>query len=200
MTDEPTPTPVPSDPQTPQASQPSETPAGAAPAPTPTPADAPEAQPVAADAPTEAAAVAAPQTEAAADKPRRQDPYIWGTGRRKASVARVRIRPGEGKFVVNRKEVDEYFRLQRDRETVRRPLHVAGAERTYDVFVNVSGGGTTGQSGAIMLGLARALSRAQPDVTVTLRDAHLLTRDPRCVERKKYGQRGARRRFQFSKR
>ena len=128
------------------------------------------------------------------------NPYIWGTGRRKRAVAQVRIRPGEGKFVINKREVDVFFSVDPDRTAARRPLEVTDATQTYDVFVNVHGGGTTGQSGAVMLGLARALVKANPDCEPKLREYNLLSRDPRKVERKKYGRRGARRRFQFSKR
>lgn len=128
------------------------------------------------------------------------NPYIWGTGRRKTSVARVRIKPGEGKFQVNKREVDEFFCLDKHRAAVRKPLHVTEATKSYDVFVNVKGGGITGQAGAVVLGLARALIKANADYGAPLRGANLLTRDSREVERKKYGQRGARRRFQFSKR
>jgi len=133
-------------------------------------------------------------------KSKGNDPYTWGTGRRKTAVARVRIKPGEGKFLINKKEVDEFFRLDTDRNAVRKPLAVTDTAKRYDVFVNVGGGGTTGQAGAIVLGLARALKKSNPDFESTLRDNQLLTRDARKVERKKYGQRGARRRFQFSKR
>jgi small subunit ribosomal protein S9 len=126
--------------------------------------------------------------------------YYWGTGRRKAAVARVRIKPGEGKFVINRKEVDDFFRLDKDRAFIREPLAAADCAKRVDVFVNVGGGGTTGQSGAIVLGLARALKKLNGDYEPALREGNYLTRDSRKVERKKYGQRGARRRFQFSKR
>ena len=126
--------------------------------------------------------------------------YIWGTGRRKKSVARVRIRPGSGKFMVNKREKDDYFREIRDRVAVLVPLKAAKMLKSWDVFVNVNGGGRTGQSGAICLGLSRALSKAAPDVEGSLRDLGLLTRDARMKERKKYGQKGARKRFQFSKR
>ncbi len=128
------------------------------------------------------------------------NPYTWGTGRRKAAVARVRIKPGDGKFIVNKKELEDFFRLDWDRLAVRKPLDVTESLKSYDVFVNVRGGGTTGQSGAVLLGLARALMKINPSFAPSLRDANLLTRDARKVERKKYGQRGARRRFQFSKR
>lgn len=138
--------------------------------------------------------------QTAGGKPGVDNPYVWGTGRRKAAVARVRIRPGEGKFVVNRRDVDEFFRLHKDRAAVRQPLVTTDTSKSYDVFVNVRGGGTSGQAGAVVLGLARALLNANRGYEPKLREFNLLTRDPRKVERKKYGQRGARRRFQFSKR
>lgn len=128
------------------------------------------------------------------------NPYVWGTGRRKAAVARVRIRPGEGKFIINKREVDEYFKLDKDRQSVHNPLQVTETTKSIDVFVNVGGGGISGQAGAVVLGLARALAKSNPDHEPKLREKNLLSRDPRRVERKKYGQRGARRRFQFSKR
>lgn len=170
-------------------------------------ADEPNAQspgPANNPAETPAGEGAAPEA-AAAPKPTKievtkENPYIWGTGRRKTAVARVRIRPGSGKFIVNKRELEAFFHTQRDRDSVRTPLNVAGADKTLDVFVNVKGGGTTGQAGAILLGLSRALIKANPDLLPALREKDLLTRDPRKVERKKYGQRGARRRFQFSKR
>jgi len=126
--------------------------------------------------------------------------YYWGTGRRKSSVARVRIRPGDGKLLINKRELADYFRREQDRLAVKAPLKAVQAERTFDVFVNVGGGGTTGQSGAVSLGIARALKNYSEDYIQTLRDSGHLTRDSRMVERKKYGQSGARRRFQFSKR
>ena len=126
--------------------------------------------------------------------------YCWGTGRRKASVARVRLRPGEGNISINGKGVEDFFSVEQDRNAVRSPLRAANCEGRFDVFVNVKGGGTTGQSGAVMLGLARALVVADPETFGTLRDGGYLTRDARMVERKKYGQKGARKRFQFSKR
>jgi len=126
--------------------------------------------------------------------------YYWGTGRRKASVARVRIRPGDGKFIINKKPIDEYFRVAKDRKDIIAPLAATQSGKNVDVFVNVRGGGTTGQSGAIVLGLARALCKLSAEHEPSLREGNYLTRDSRRVERKKYGQRGARRRFQFSKR
>ena len=126
--------------------------------------------------------------------------YYWGTGRRKTSVARVRIRPGDGKLLINKKQLDDYFRRDQDRLKVVAPLKAVQAESSFDVFVNVRGGGTTGQAGAVSLGIARALKNYSEDYIQPLRDGGHLTRDGRMVERKKYGQRGARRRFQFSKR
>jgi len=129
-----------------------------------------------------------------------QPPFIWGTGRRKSAVARVRIRRGSGKFLINKHSVEEYFRRERDQQAALAPLATAKLVSNYDVWVNVHGGGTTGQADAVMLGLARALIKAVPEVGSALRDKGLLTRDARIVERKKYGQKGARKRFQFSKR
>ncbi len=126
--------------------------------------------------------------------------YIWGTGRRKRSVARVRIRPGKGKLLVNKKKVDDYFARRQDRDAVVAPLKATDKAKAFDVFVNVRGGGTSGQAGATMLGIARALKNYDEGLLKVLRDGGYLTRDGRMVERKKPGQRGARRRFQFSKR
>jgi small subunit ribosomal protein S9 len=126
--------------------------------------------------------------------------YWWGTGRRKSSVARVRIKPGSGKLIVNKKQLDDYFKREQDRKAVTAPLKAVNAEKLFDVFINVKGGGTTGQSGASMLGIARALKNYDNGFVQALRDGGHLTRDPRMVERKKPGQAGARRRFQFSKR
>lgn len=126
--------------------------------------------------------------------------FIWGTGRRKTAVARVRIKPGAGLFVINKHEIDKYFTERRDRQDVIAPLNVTSTQGKLDVFVNVSGGGCTGQAGAIRLGLARALKGYDPTLEQALRDNDLLTRDSREVERKKPGQPGARKRFQFSKR
>jgi small subunit ribosomal protein S9 len=126
--------------------------------------------------------------------------YFWGTGRRKRSIARVRVRPGSGTFKVNGREISDYFHLQKDRQAIVKPLEATGARKQVDVLVNVCGGGTTGQAGAIVLGVARALKVCNSDYEPVLREGNFLTRDARKVERKKYGQRGARRRFQFSKR
>ena len=126
--------------------------------------------------------------------------YWWGTGRRKSSVARVRIKLGGGKLLVNKKELKDYFVREQDRKAVLAPLVTVDAEKSFDVFINVKGGGTTGQAGASLLGIARALKKYDENYIQALRDGGHLTRDPRMVERKKPGQRGARRRFQFSKR
>ncbi|MHC4130710.1 MAG: 30S ribosomal protein S9 [Planctomycetota bacterium] len=126
--------------------------------------------------------------------------FWWGTGRRKSAVARVRIKPGTGKLVVNKKELEQYFTGDKDRKAVVAPLKAVDAERSFDIFVNVKGGGTTGQAEATLLGVARALKNFNESYLQPLRDGGYLTRDSREVERKKPGQRGARRRFQFSKR
>jgi small subunit ribosomal protein S9 len=126
--------------------------------------------------------------------------WWWGTGRRKTAVARVRLKPGGGKIVVNDRPYDSYFTEDRDRADVLNVLKKTKTHGTVDVFVNVKGGGYTGQAGAIVLGLGRALKRYDKSLEPILRDNNFLTRDPRKVERKKPGQPGARRRFQFSKR
>lgn len=126
--------------------------------------------------------------------------YWWGTGRRKSAVARVRIKPGSGKLLVNKKELDDYFKREQDRKAVLAPLKTVRAENHFDIFINVKGGGSTGQAGASLLGIARALRNYDSTLVGALRDGGHLTRDPRMVERKKPGQSGARRRFQFSKR
>ena len=126
--------------------------------------------------------------------------FVWGTGRRKTSVARVRIRPGSGKISVNERELNDYFTNERDRKAIFGPFEVTNTGGKLDVFARCTGGGASGQAGAVILGLARALSRYDSTLEQSLRNAGFLTRDPRMKERKKYGQRGARRRFQFSKR
>ena len=142
----------------------------------------------------------APAKSAAKKGAKPTNPYIWGTGRRKSAVARVRIRPGDGKIIINKRELKEYFRLDKDCASVRKPLEITDTTKTMDVFVNVGGGGTTGQAGAVLLGVARALLKANPDHGPKLKEQNLLSRDSRRVERKKPGQPGARKRFQFSKR
>ena len=126
--------------------------------------------------------------------------FFWGTGRRKRSVARVRLKPGSGKMVVNKKDYDKYFTQAKDINAVTAPLKAVSGEKSFDVFVNVQGGGTTGQAGATVLGIARALKGYDPSMLKQLRDGGYLTRDSRMVERKKPGQKGARKKFQFSKR
>jgi small subunit ribosomal protein S9 len=115
-------------------------------------------------------------------------------------VARVRITPGTGKIQINERELNDYLTKERDRKAIFGPLEVSNTGGKLDVIVTSNGGGLTGQAGAIVLGLARALAKYDPTTEVPLRNAGFLTRDSRMKERKKYGQRGARRRFQFSKR
>lgn len=126
--------------------------------------------------------------------------FWWGTGRRKSSVARVRLKPGSGKTIVNKKNLDEYFKRDQDRKSVLAPLKAVKGENLFDIYINVQGGGTTGQSGASLLGIARALRNYDQSYVQALRDSGHLTRDPRMVERKKPGKSGARKRYQFSKR
>ena len=124
-----------------------------------------------------------------------------GTGRRKTAVARFFLRPGQGRILVNQKPLDEYFGEEAHRFLVRQALELTEALGRYDVLVNVNGGGSNGQAGAIRHGIARALLKVpQEEFRATLKKYGLLTRDAREVERKKYGRPGARRRFQFSKR
>ncbi|MDA0809030.1 MAG: 30S ribosomal protein S9 [Planctomycetota bacterium] len=123
-----------------------------------------------------------------------------GTGRRKTSVARVRIKDGNGEFTVNGKPFDEFFCVERDRKMVQEALNLTGTRDTVNVWVRVNGGGTTGQTGAVVLGVARALQVKDPSLHHVLATGGFLTRDDRMVERKKYGRRKARRSFQFSKR
>jgi small subunit ribosomal protein S9 len=126
--------------------------------------------------------------------------YVWGVGRRKSAVARVRIAPGSGRIEINHRTLNDYFTNERDRKTIFGPLEVTNTGGKLDVLVNADGGGPTGQTGAIVMGLSRALAKYDPTLEGSLRNSGFLTRDSRMKERKKYGQRGARRRFQFSKR
>lgn len=128
------------------------------------------------------------------------NPYFYGTGRRKSSVARVRLYAGTGKVTINDRDMDDYFGLETLKLIVRQPLELTGTTEKYDVVCRVSGGGVTGQAGAIRHGVARALLEADADLRPALKKAGLLTRDPRMKERKKYGLKGARRAPQFSKR
>ena len=123
-----------------------------------------------------------------------------GTGRRKTSIARVRVLPGTGKFIVNGRTVDEYFNFETLRREVQRPLGLTNTAGKYDVIVKVEGGGYTGQAGAVRHGLSRALLQVDPTFRAVLKAAGFLTRDSRMKERKKYGLKAARRAPQFSKR
>jgi small subunit ribosomal protein S9 len=158
----------------------------------------PEEKPAAA---TPAAPPAAePAASATIPEPNPKKHYFWGTGRRKSAVARVRLRSGSGKFEVNKRPLEKFFTEDRDRMDAVAPLKATETFGKVDVFVNVRGGGITGQAGAIVLGVARALKSANPEYDDALRAGGYLTRDSRMKERKKYGRRGARRSFQFSKR
>ncbi|NQV38163.1 MAG: 30S ribosomal protein S9 [Candidatus Marinimicrobia bacterium] len=128
------------------------------------------------------------------------DMYYLGTGRRKRSVARVYLKPGKGEILINNRKYDEYLCRATLGTVVRQPLELLGLINDYDIRVNVAGGGLTGQAGAIRLGISRALLEVNIDYRAELKKAGFLTRDARKVERKKYGQPGARKRFQFSKR
>jgi small subunit ribosomal protein S9 len=128
------------------------------------------------------------------------NPYTWGTGRRKTSTARVRIKPGTGKFLINGREFDAFFVTEDTRRVALKPLVVTETRNNFDIWANVAGGGITGQAGAVSLGVARALRRDNENFDKLLRDNGLLTRDSREVERKKYGRHKARRSTQFSKR
>ena len=125
---------------------------------------------------------------------------FYGTGRRKTSVARVWIRPGAGRIAVNRRSFEDYFPRETLRMIIEQPLQVTGTAGQLDVTVTVGGGGPTGQAGAVRHGIARALARFDEKFRLPLKKAGLLTRDPRMRERKKYGQPGARQKFQYSKR
>ncbi len=124
---------------------------------------------------------------------------INAVGRRKSAVARVRLVPGEGKILINKRDIDNYFGLETLKMTVRQPLELTKVS-DFDIIVNVRGGGLTGQSGAIRHGISRALCKANPELRADLKKAGFLTRDPRMKERKKYGLKAARRAPQFSKR
>ncbi len=171
------------------------------------------AQPAAETAAPEAAA-AAPEAEAAAGSiaepvvepqaeiaaPTNGSGPFYGTGRRKTSVARVFLRPGSGQLRVNGRPLDEFFTVPAWRKEARSPLAFLGVAEQYDAEITVKGGGPNGQAGAVRLGLARAVSLANPTLRVKLRQTGYLTRNPRMKERKKYGQKGARKRFQWTKR
>jgi small subunit ribosomal protein S9 len=124
----------------------------------------------------------------------------YGTGRRKASVARVFLRPGSGRFTVNHREFEQYFVTEQQRASAKKPLALVEMSGSFDVLANVSGGGVSAQADAVKMGIARALLEFNAELRKTLKSDGLLSRDARIKERKKYGQKGARKRFQFSKR
>jgi small subunit ribosomal protein S9 len=146
------------------------------------------------------AVVEAPKTIHPVPSTQPKSGYWWGTGRRKTSTARARIKPGTGKFLINDRKVEEFFTEIEHQNFAHLPLKVTNATETYDVMISVQGGGYTGQAGAIALAISRALKAHDANTEPALRDHDLLTTDSRQVERKKYGRAGARRRFQFSKR
>ncbi len=141
----------------------------------------------------------APSVTRPARKPQKGQ-WWWGLGRRKTAVARVRIRPGDGTFLINKRPYNEYLTEERDQKNLMTVLSKTNTTGALDVHVNVCGGGFTGQAGAIVMGLGRALLKYDDTLEPILRSNGFLRRDPRMVERKKYGQPGARARFQFSKR
>src|SRR3954471_20197732 len=143
---------------------------------------------------------AIPTAAPEATTPKIKPSYTWGVGRRKSACARVRIAPGSGKIEINGRTLNEYLTAERDRKAIFGPLEVTNTGGKMDVWVNADGGGPTGQAGAIVMGLGRALAKYDTNFEGALRNAGFMTRDSRMKERKKYGQRGARRRFQFSKR
>ena len=200
----------PETPKTPESSEAPESTAEPVPASTDKPVDAPAPADPAPEAEPEVVAETKPARKGSktSKKPASKavettsppGQWTWGLGRRKSAVARVRIRPGNGKFLVNKRECDEYFTAARDRNDLQNVLDKTSTNGSIDVYVNVRGGGFTGQAGAIILGLGRAILKYDDSLEPILRDNKFLTRDPRKVERKKYGQPGARKRFQFSKR
>ncbi|MGF1511852.1 MAG: 30S ribosomal protein S9 [Myxococcota bacterium] len=125
---------------------------------------------------------------------------FYATGRRKESVARVYLRPGNGEITINKRPVDQYFGREVLRMILRQPLELVEQDQKWNIYVNVTGGGLSGQAGAVRHGITRALIEADPDTRSALKKAGFVTRDARMVERKKYGRPGARKRFQFSKR
>lgn len=129
-----------------------------------------------------------------------KDQHVWGTGRRKTAVARVRLRDGSGRIMVNGKPLNEYFPIQRHQAAVQEPLRATKTLTSYDIFANIQGGGVTGQVGAMLMGMGRALLAANSENLEALREGKFLTRDARMIERKKYGRKKARKSFQFSKR
>jgi small subunit ribosomal protein S9 len=148
---------------------------------------------------TDAPAAPAPAAEPA-EPQKPAGPYLWTTGRRKTAVARVRMRPGSGQIIVNGHKLNEFFKVGRMAARAVAPLKVADMMGKLDIIADCNGGGITGQSDAVMMGIARGLIKMKPELAKLLRDLGYLTRDARKVERKKYGRPGARKRFQFSKR
>ncbi|MCX6901757.1 MAG: 30S ribosomal protein S9 [Verrucomicrobia bacterium] len=136
----------------------------------------------------------------AAARQQKLQQYTWAVGRRKTAIARVRLAPGTGKWTVNGKLVEDYFPIESHRTVIQQPLKLTETAGKFDVFVNVTGGGPNGQAGAVRHGVARALNKVDVTLRPKLKSAGMLTRDSRMRERKKYGQPGARKRFQFSKR
>jgi small subunit ribosomal protein S9 len=183
---------------------------------TPNPQEQPEAESTAAPAAAEgsesstaAESVDIGSTSAVAESPRvasiirgrvTKEGVALGTGRRKTSVARVRVQDGSGKLTINGRDLSEYFTLERDQNMILAPLKATGSDGKVDIWVRVSGGGSTGQTGAVVLGIARALQARDPELHHPLSVGNYLTRDGRMVERKKYGRKKARKSFQFSKR
>jgi small subunit ribosomal protein S9 len=165
---------------------------------TPAPAPAPETEAPAAEAPE----AAPPAQEEAPLREQQLDKYgrAYATGRRKDAIARVWLKPGSGKIVINGREQEIYFARPTLRLVINQPFGVAGREGEYDVVATVVGGGLSGQAGAVKHGIAQALTRYEPALRTVVKQAGFLTRDPRVVERKKYGRAKARRSFQFSKR
>jgi small subunit ribosomal protein S9 len=157
-------------------------------------------EPTAPTVATESASAPAALAIPAPEVPQGKRVFTWGVGRRKSAVARVRVAIGSGKIEVNGRTLNDYFTAEKDRKAIFGPLEITNTGGRMDVFVNTSGGGPTGQCGAIVMGLGRALAKYDHALEVPLRKSGFLTRDSRMKERKKYGQRGARRRFQFSKR
>jgi small subunit ribosomal protein S9 len=152
------------------------------------------------ETPVADASAPAATAHVAESAPKVKQVFTWGVGRRKSSVARVRVAPGAGKIEINGRTLNEYFTAEKDRKSIFGPLEVTNTGGKMDVLVNTAGGGASGQAGAIVMGIGRALAKIDPGLEVPLRNGGFLTRDSRMRERKKYGQRGARRRFQFSKR
>ena len=141
-----------------------------------------------------------PETETAIPVKSVTGLYIWGTGKRKCAIARVRIKQGSGKLLINDKPLDKHFTRQAQISRAIYPLKVADRTNRYDILIKVNGGGIAGQADAVRLGIARALEKAEPNLRHVLKNAGCLTRDSRIKESKKYGQKGARKKFQFSKR